>query len=667
MRIMRDVFGLSLLLAIMSLAAASPRPAAAFDYIVNGGFEDRVASWAPSPGSEFDTVDASVVEPKERSSSARIKASGGSDFLIRQTSWAGTPAGSYHFSAWVRITSRSTEVYAELSERGTLNTIQMSAPGQPGMWVSLAGAIDVTGFSDVIITIGGHGTPGDVIYVDDVRFEGAEPATMTPTATTPPPSSTPPPDATATRAITSTRTASPTKTVATTHTPGPLAAVADTMGPQLRNAGFEDVDGEGSPAGWRAYGGSLSTTDATTHGGARAARFESGTDSTKWLYQAVSVSGGAGYAFGAWVGNDDQNVAAAFLRVSWYASEDASGGALSTDDSISRLTSPAREYRYLTTDGVVAPAEAHSARLRIMLAPRSSAPAVIFADDASFGPADPAQSDTPAAMLAASGPGTEDSTLPAAISAASHSARRDAGSATRPDTAVQALNPALRLAINEVLYDPDGMGDDADGEWVELYNAGEQPISLSGWSLADATSADDLPAVSVGPREFVTIAPSDSIRQHYPGFAGTLVVLGGRIGNALGNDGDRLVLRDPSGAIADAVSWGKDTTVLAPAIPDVPSGHSIERQVAGADSDLASDFVDNERPTPGRAFEPRVPGARQATAYESQAATGTLAAGRSAAFAWLPWAMAGAAGGALVVALSWRTIPVVAQRLRHHA
>jgi hypothetical protein len=302
-----------------------------------------------------------------------------------------------------------------------------------------------------------------------------------------------------------------------------------------------------------------------------------------------------------------------------------------------------------------------------MLAPRSAAHAVIFADDASFGPADPAHTGTPAPNLAESDPGTEDATAPVTIGAASDSGRQGAGGATHPGPDIPVLGPTFRVLINEVMYDPDGVGPDSDGEWVELYNAGEQPVSLGGWSLADATGADALPAVSVGPHEFVTIAASDSIRQRYPGFAGTLVLVGGRIGNSLGNDGDRLTLRDPSGAIADAISWGQDTTVLAPAIADVPSGHSIERRVAGADTDSASDFVDNERPTPGRAFEPGVAGAGRASAPEPELATGTLAAGRNRSVAWLPWAVAGAAGGALLLALAWRTIPVVAQRLRHHA
>src|SRR4029078_12400033 len=106
-------------------------------------------------------------------------------------------------------------------------------------------------------------------------------------------------------------------------------------------------------------------------------------DSTKWLYQSVVVDGSAWYGFGAWVLDDDPQVGAALLRVSWYASEDASGAALATADSTESLTSASPEYRLLTTDAVQAPDDARSARLRIIMTPHSDSPASILVDDAS--------------------------------------------------------------------------------------------------------------------------------------------------------------------------------------------------------------------------------------------------------------------------------------------
>jgi len=219
---------------------------------------------------------------------------------------------------------------------------------------------------------------------------------------------------------------------------------------------------------------------------------------------------------------------------------------------------------------------------------------------------------------------------------------------------------AGRVVINEVLYDADS-GTDTDGEWVELYNAGETAQDLAGWSLSDAAAADTLPARVLEPRSFVIVAASDSFNDAYPGLAAGVIVLGGRIGNALGNDGDRLVLRDASGTIVDAISWGSDASILDPPIADVPAGHSIERNAPGADTDTAADFIDNDVPSPGKAISP--PMARPQRQQAGGDTVDVIVPKRTGAPAWLPWAVAAAAGAGLVLTLSWRMAPVLRQRL----
>jgi hypothetical protein len=163
------------------------------------------------------------------------------------------------------------------------------------------------------------------------------------------------------------------------------------------------------------------------------------------------------------------------------------------------------------------------------------------------------------------------------------------------------------------------------------------------------------------PRSFAIIAASSRFGDGHPGFTGDVIVLGGRIGNALGNDGDRLVLRDGSGAIVDAISWGRDTSVLNPAIADVPAGHSIERSAPGADTDSASDFADNESPSPGSAIAP--PAAKPQHKSTAGGAVEVVAPSRSAVPAWLPWAVAAVAGAGLVLTLAWRMAPLLRHRL----
>jgi hypothetical protein len=130
----------------------------------------------------------------------------------------------------------------------------------------------------------------------------------------------------------------------------------------------------------------------------------------------------------------------------------------------------------------------------------------------------------------------------------------------------------------------------------------------------------------------------------------------------LGNDGDRLLLADPSGALIDAVSWGDDSDAFSPSVGDVPAGHSIERRVAGADSDSADDFVDNERPSPGAGYRTMAP---TVSASDSGGSTVEVLAGSGARdWQWLPWALAAAAIALFAGTLGWRAAFAVRERLR---
>jgi hypothetical protein len=151
----------------------------------------------------------------------------------------------------------------------------------------------------------------------------------------------------------------------------------------LINGGFEAAEG-GSPGGWRSYGGTLQQVDTPVHGGGFAACLHSATTSTKWAYQTVRVEPSAWYELTAYVYSNDPEVDAAWLRISWYADDTASGSALSTADSTDALNTQDPSYRFLTTGPAQAPPVAHSANARLMLRPRSSSPTTICADDISF-------------------------------------------------------------------------------------------------------------------------------------------------------------------------------------------------------------------------------------------------------------------------------------------
>lgn len=167
------------------------------------------------------------------------------------------------------------------------------------------------------------------------------------------------------------------------------------------------------------------------------------------------------------------------------------------------------------------------------------------------------------------------------------------------------------IVINEVEYDPIQAGNDADWEWLELYNTTNNPITLSGWRIGDNGGEDTIPTIiNLLPHSYAVVAASEAFFQNYPNFSGTIVFLNSPIGNGLSNSGDRLILRDGSGAEIDALSYGNDTAIFnCNGYPchGVAPGHSLEREPPGHDTNSPADFVDRSPPSPGAAPLPATP------------------------------------------------------------
>ena len=73
-----------------------------------------------------------------------------------------------------------------------------------------------------------------------------------------------------------------------------------------------------------------------------------------------------------------------FLRVSWYATDDGSGSAISTDDSTQTISRNGNAFSLLQTDPLEVPAGAQSASLRLMFRPADATEATALFDDVSF-------------------------------------------------------------------------------------------------------------------------------------------------------------------------------------------------------------------------------------------------------------------------------------------
>lgn len=157
------------------------------------------------------------------------------------------------------------------------------------------------------------------------------------------------------------------------------------------------------------------------------------------------------------------------------------------------------------------------------------------------------------------------------------------------------------VVINEVFYDAPSEWPEPEDEWFELCNVTDQDIDLGHWSVEDNSDQFVFPEGTVIPaRGYVVLAYDGTSFAAHWGFEP--LSYGPSAGNLrLANNGDRLILRAPTGGVADGMSYGHDGSALNPPCVDVPAGHSLEREPAGFDSDQAADFVERENPSPGGA------------------------------------------------------------------
>jgi len=177
------------------------------------------------------------------------------------------------------------------------------------------------------------------------------------------------------------------------------------------------------------------------------------------------------------------------------------------------------------------------------------------------------------------------------------------------------------VLISEVLYDPSGS--DTGREWVELYNPTGQVVDLSGWSLGDALADGEygsgrylFPAGTViSPGSVLVIAQQAVSVTYRPDLefvvdpslddsdVPNMLPAGAwsGFGLALGNSGDKVILRGSAGELVDAVVWGTGSVPGVVPHPGVSgSDHSLERYPVNRDTDdCITDFRDRYPSTPG--------------------------------------------------------------------
>ena len=105
------------------------------------------------------------------------------------------------------------------------------------------------------------------------------------------------------------------------------------------------------------------------------------------------------------------------------------------------------------------------------------------------------------------------------------------------------------VIITEVFYDEPGR--EVKKEWIELYNPSSEPVNIKGYSIDDNYGTYNVPSYTMSPGQAIIFARSvDGFKEMY-GFPPDF----GDLNLSLGNSGDHLILRDPTGAPIDTVAW----------------------------------------------------------------------------------------------------------------
>lgn len=628
----------SLLLAHASAQVAPIGPA-------NGDFEGGATGWSVDAGTL--AIDAS--QPVNGGgASGHVRANASGTVTLRSQWWltAATPGNKYDVTLALRIPAATiTAVTARIDlvdgSGVALTSNAASRPGPTSGYVTLtvAPATAPPGTAFAMVVVSGVSTAAGARFsVDDV--------VITQTIVPPPPVfEEPAPSSDDSTPVTpAIGRGEPIRLPAVSAAPKPAP-----LSTRLLNGAFDtDMNGWNVARG-RAW------IDAVIPGQGSSMVLYAQAAGTVWAEQTIGeIKPGEWYQASALLSTRGV-VDAGWLRVSWYATDNAIGAPITFDDSVpvdaieAAPSAAAPHFQVVGTGTVRAPGGAHSAIVRVLL--RSNyGEAWLIVDNVGFSPAAdpdgtppraPTISSTPVPGATAGTPsilrgafaGVRPATTPAPAGPSSRSSAVPPARATTTPRAVvipTATPSGLRVEnvvtagladgqrafrITQLLPNPANPGRDDEFEWVEVSNLGVTAASLEGMSLRDNSGSVTLPALVVPAGGTVVVT---SRLAEVPGV--TAFRLAQAIGNGLGNAGDRLVLAGADGRPVDAFSYGEDTTYLQGArIPAPGTGRAIQRRF-GPDGSYR-DAVILDEPTPGRPPTPTTPVAPTAP-HEAAAAAG---------------------------------------------
>lgn len=629
-------------LSLLSAHAQAPTPTPTEAY---WDFEVSANGWSP-------THTSVSIEDVAGGRAARLTSAGGASISFCSQYWADPasqtgPGAVHRASALVHLDhpevtlARMDLRYLDATGGPTGQDVAavLADPSPISAPLEVTSSLAPEGTAYVQICFSANAPDGSSFAVDDVRLvQVTAPAPPTPT---PEPTEAPTSSPTATPAST---TSAPSATPRATSTPAAPSF-------SLLNADFEDLSEH-----WDTSRASVTFETAIAPEFGRSMVVRASSTSTVWVQQLVAVAPGFWYEASA-VLAPLQDVGSGWVRIAWYASPTGSGSQMSTVES-ERVASPPRNalaetFATVTTGPVQAPQGAHSARVRILLAPNAPG-AALAVDNVTFdvtAPPKPTATPTPTPVPTATSTPTPTSTPVApGLVAAPPPAEGGASNVEAAPTPAVATTDAQRwLRITEVMPNPLQPGRDTDYEWIEITNLGPTPASLGGLVLRDNSRITPLPEAKVAAGGKVVVAAR--LAEVVTG-----VRLEDGIGNGLGNEADRLDLLGPDGVLIDSLAYGPGTPLPAPEAGaslhrwfdrlGFPAGAAVALPSPGVYSENLPASVATETPT----SKPTAPAALAAP--ESTPPQGGSFGGSTSTWVFLLTIAGGVLGGAAAQRLS---------------
>jgi predicted extracellular nuclease len=157
--------------------------------------------------------------------------------------------------------------------------------------------------------------------------------------------------------------------------------------------------------------------------------------------------------------------------------------------------------------------------------------------------------------------------------------------------------PTAKVVITELMMNPSAVSD-ADGEWIELYNAGTSTVDLTGWSVRDGTAgmADWLTTYTLAPGQYVVVGANTNKATN-----GGATVVSAWNSFGLGNTSGTVQLYNAAGVLADEVVYGTGWTK--------PTGASISLKTPSLDNSQPANWCTESTVWSGSAGDKGTPGA----------------------------------------------------------